>query len=541
MWPSASISTTCCRLGSGFARRTSSHSTLMASPPTSQWCLPGCPLHLSFSTIQTATCWSSFQCCLILRNPTSESSGGVTGSRFKRTNVAGRCNMPTAKNGLNDQSPATASHGTTDVTKTGLSDVGQRARRRVAYRLLPFVFLLYIINYIDRVNVSFANLRMSADLGFSDRVYGLGVGIFYLTYVLFEIPGAIIVERWSARKWIARIMISWGIVTILTGFVQTAGQFYAARFMLGAAESSFFPGMIVYLTHWFRQHERSRAIACLYAANPAASLIGSPLAGWLLGVHWRLLAGWRWLFILEGIPAVVIGIVTVFYLTDRPAQARWLPSDERDWLVSELQAELDAKKTVANYSMLRAFCDRRILRLIAAYFLALTGALGTIYWIPTFVRRLSGFSNRTVTSLLLVPALIGIVGMFMIGWHSDKTTERRWHAAVPLAVAGLMFGLLILARHDIPLAILFLLLGSGSLYAYYPAFWAIPTMMLSESVAAATFGLMCSIGQLGGFAANYTIGFLNDRTHSLAASFGFIALVYVVAGGLILSLRIRDP
>jgi MFS transporter, ACS family, tartrate transporter len=228
----------------------------------------------------------------------------------------------------------------TTATKTELSDVGQRARRRVAYRLLPFVFLLYIVNYIDRVNVSFANLRMSADLGFSDRVYGLGVAMFYVTYILFEIPGALIVERWSARKWIARIMISWGIVTILTGFVHTAGQFYTARFFLGVAESSFFPGMIVYLTHWFRQYERSRAIACFYVANPAASLICSPVAGWLLGVHWRLLAGWRWLFILEGIPAIVLGIVTVFYLTDWPAQARWLPPDERDWLVSELQEEL---------------------------------------------------------------------------------------------------------------------------------------------------------------------------------------------------------
>lgn len=216
------------------------------------------------------------------------------------------------------------------------SDVGQRARRRIAYRLLPFVFLLYVVNYLDRVSVSFANLTMSADLGFSDRVYGLGVGMFYITYVLFEIPGAIIVERWSARTWIARIMISWGIVTILTGFEQTAGQFYAAHFFLGIAESSFFPGMIVYLTHRFRGRERSRAIACLYAAVPAGSLIGSPVPGWLLEVHWRLLAGWHWLFILEGIPAIVFGIVTVFYLTDWPAQAGWLPQDERKWLVNEL-------------------------------------------------------------------------------------------------------------------------------------------------------------------------------------------------------------
>jgi len=428
---------------------------------------------------------------------------------------------------------------TAAVTKAELSNVGQRARRRVAYRLLPFVFLLYIINYIDRVNVSFANLRMSADLGFSDRVYGLGVSMFYVTYVLFEIPGAIIVERWSARKWIARIMISWGIITILTGFVHTAGQFYAARFFLGAAESSFFPGMIVYLTHWFRQQERSRAIACLYAANPAASLVGSPIAGWLLGVHWRLLAGWRWLFILEGIPAVFIGIVTVYYMTDWPAQARWLPPDEREWLVNELQTELQAKKKVRNYTMMEAFSDRRILKLIAAYFLALTGALGTVYWIPTFAKRLSGFSNQTVTSLLLIPAVMGVLGMLMNSWHSDKTAERRWHAAIPLIVAGLMFGLLIFARHNVPLALLFLLLGSGSLYAYYPAFWAIPTMLLSEAVAAATFGLIQTIGQLGGIAGNYTIGFLNDRTHSLAASFGLIALVYVAAGTLILSLRLR--
>src|SRR5215467_1235781 len=284
---------------------------------------------------------------------------------------------------------------TTTITAGELGNLGQRTRTKVAFRLLPFVFLLYVVNYVDRVNVSFANLRMSADLGFSDRVYGLGVGMFYVTYVLFEITGAIVVEKWSARKWIARIMISWGVVTILTGFVHTATQFYVARFLLGAAESSFFPGMIVYLTHWFCSRDRSRAISCLYAANPAAALIGSPLAGWLLGVHWGSIAGWRWLFILEGVPAVLVGIVTLLYMTDRPSQASWLDPDEQNWLIDELQTELQAKKRLRNYTIKEAFSDRQIQILIAAYFLALTGALGTVYWIPTFVKRISGLANQT--------------------------------------------------------------------------------------------------------------------------------------------------
>jgi ACS family tartrate transporter-like MFS transporter len=422
-----------------------------------------------------------------------------------------------------------------------LLDVGSRVRRRVAYRLLPFVFLIYIVNYIDRVNVSFANLRMSADLGFSDGVYGLGVGVFYVGYVLFEIPGAVIVERWSARKWIARIMISWGLVSMLTGFVHSAGQFYVIRFFLGVAEASFFPGMIVYLTHWFCARDRSRAIACLYAAVPAASLVSAPLAGWLLGVHWRGLAGWRWLFILEGVPAILLGIITVFYLTDWPAQARWLPADERDWLVGELRAELQAKKKVRDHTIWEAFSEPHVLWLIVVWFLALAGSLGSIYWIPTFVKRLSGLPDRTVTSLLLLPALIGIAGMLINGWHSDKTGERRWHSAIPLGAAGLMWGLSILIRSDAPLAILFLLMGSGFFYAYYPVFWSIPTIMLGESAAAATFGLINSIGQMGGLVGPKMIGFLNVRTHSLSASFAFIAFAYLAAGSLILSLKIGNP
>jgi ACS family tartrate transporter-like MFS transporter len=382
---------------------------------------------------------------------------------------------------------------------------------------------------------------MSADLGFSDRVYGLGVGVFYLAYVLFEIPGAIIVERWSAKKWIARIMISWGVVTILSGFVHSAGQFYAARFLLGLAEASFFPGMIVYLTHWFCARDRSRAIACFYTAIPTASLIGSPLAGWLLGVRWWQLAGWRWLFVLEGIPAVLLGFVTFLYLTDWPSQARWLPVDERAWLSAKLQSELRAKKTIRDYTIAQAFCDRWVLLLSAASFLAMSGALGNIYWIPTFLKRRSGFPDQTVTLLLIVPALIGITGMLANSWHSDNRRERRLHTAIPLLVAGMMYALLVAVRHNFVLVTSGLLLVSGLYYAFLPTFWAIPTMILCESAAAATLGLINSIGQLGGFVGPYFIGFLNDRTHTLTASFCFIALVYVAAASLIFNIRIRDP
>ena len=244
---------------------------------------------------------------------------------------------------------------------------------------------------------------------------------------------------------------------------------------------------------------------------------------------------------MEGTPAIVLGIITIFYLTDWPEQARWLPADERDWLVRELQFEVQAKKKIRNYTIAEAFCDRRILWLITVWLLALAGSLGNIYWIPTFVKRLTGSSDRAVTSLLVVPALIGLAGILINGWHADKTAERRWHAAVPLIVAGVMYALLIPARHDVALAIFCLLAGSGFFYAFYPVFWAIPTMLLSESAAAATFGLINSIGQLGGLAGPYIIGILNDRTHTLTASFGVIALAYLAAGVAILGLGIRDP
>ncbi|HLK05401.1 MAG TPA: MFS transporter [Candidatus Acidoferrum sp.] len=419
-------------------------------------------------------------------------------------------------------------------------EAGKSARRKAAIRLLPFVFLLYVVCYVDRVNVSFANLRMSADLGFTDRIFGLGAGIFFVGYVLFEVPGALIVERWSARKWMTRIMISWGAVTIGTGFIHTANQFYVARLLLGAAEAGFFPGMIVYLTHWFVAPDRAKAIGSLYAGLPAASVVGSLMAGWLLSLHWLGMTGWRWLFIVEGIPPVVLGVITFFYLTDRPREAKWLTESEREWLQEELAAEAAAKKKTRDYTIWQAFRDKKVWMLILPYFLAVVGAQASIYWIPTFIRRLTGLPSAKVALIAAIPGLVGIAGMLWNGWHSDKTGERRWHSAVPLLCAASAY-LLLANTHNTVAAMTLLVLGGGIFYSYYPVYWSMPTLLLSESAAAASFGLINSIGHTGGFFGPTVVGYLNDRTGKATAAFWLIGICYLLAGGLLSRMRVQNP
>ena len=422
-----------------------------------------------------------------------------------------------------------------------MHDVGRRARRRIAARLLPFLFLMYVICYVDRANVSFANLRMSADLGFSNRVYGLGVGMFFIGYVLLEIPGALIVERRSARKWLARIMITWGIATVFTAFVRTSAQFYATRFLVGVAEASFFPGIIVYLTHWFRQADRAKAIASFYAAVPSAAVAGSLIATWLLGVHWKGVSGWRWIFVVEGIGPIILGIITIFFLTDRPEQARWLLEDERNWIVDQLKRETLAKKRARDYSISDAFQDKRVLLLVGAYLLGLTAMLANTYWLPTFIKRLSGLPNTKVAILAALPGLLGIAAMLFNGWHSDRDRERRWHTAVPLFCGAVAYILLSAGARSFSLAFLLLVLGGGLTFAYLPTFWSIPTMILTESAAAACFGLINSIGQTGGLVGPYVVGHLNDKTGSVLGAFGFIGGCYLIAGAIISAVRMRDP
>lgn len=418
-----------------------------------------------------------------------------------------------------------------------LLTVEQSARRRITRRLLPFLWLLYVIAFLDRVNVAYAALEMSHDLAFSDRVFGLGSGIFFLGYVLLEIPGTLIVERWSARRWIARIMISWGIVTSLVGWVHTPGQFYVARFFLGIAEAGFFPGIIVYLTHWFRREDRAKAVAAFMTAVPLSNIFGSPLAGQILRIHWFGLQGWRWLFILEGIPAVIFGVVTLFYLTDWPRQAAWLPKEECEWITAELESEKQRKAALRSYTILEALRQRDVLLLALIYFMGSTGVYGFIFWFPTILKRASGLSTGAVTLLATIPYICALIAMLLIGWHSDRTQERRWHTAVTLFAAGVFLLLAIISGPNVWTQLVLLILFAALVNSFQPTFWTLPTTFLGESAAAASIGLINSIGGLGGFVGPTVMGYLSTRTGSFASGLIWLVVNLFLAGILVLCLR----
>jgi MFS transporter, ACS family, tartrate transporter len=414
-------------------------------------------------------------------------------------------------------------------------EVAERARNRIARRLLPFLFLLYVIAFLDRMNVGAAALQMPHDLGFSEGVIGMGAGIFFLGYFLLEIPGALIVERWSARRWIARIMISWGIVTVFMAFIHTSRQFYVVRFLVGAAEAGFLPGVIVYLTHWFRYQDRAKAVAFFYAANPLSYVIGSPLAGLLLGLSWLGLRGWRWLFIIEGIPAVVVGIITIWYLTDWPEEAKWLPANEKAWITAELQREKEAKNRRRSFRVWEALRHRDVILLTGCYFCAMTGSYGIAFWLPTILKRISGKSDLMVTLLAALPYIAAFVTQQVNGWHSDRTRERRWHAAIPVFVCGLALASAVLYRTNLAMSVGLFVVAGGAFYGFQPVFWAVPTMFLSESAAAASIGLINAVGNLGGFVGPMVIGYLANRTHSFSPGLLYLVASLFASGGLMLA------
>jgi ACS family tartrate transporter-like MFS transporter len=405
--------------------------------------------------------------------------------------------------------------------------------------LIPYLFLIYVIAYLDRVNLSYAALQMKGDLSLTDEVLGIGAGVFFIGYFLLEIPGTIMVEKWSARRWMARIMISWGIVAVLMGFIQTKNQFYLLRFLLGAAEAGFFPGMIVYLSHWFRWEDRAKAMALFMAAQPIANIIGSPLSGLFLGVNWLGMSGWRWMFIVEGLPAIIFGVITIYYLTDWPHQARWLPDDERIWLTSELQRENQAKDTLRSYGILEAFRQWEVVVLTVGYFFMVSAVYGFTFWLPTIIKRQSGFSNLHVSLISAVPFCVGLVGMLLIGWSSDKTQERRWHTALPMIVAsvGLLLG--VVSQNHVAIAVGMFCVAAVGMYGYIAPFWSLPTSFLTGTAAAATIGLINSTGNLGGFAGPYVVGYISKATGSLFGGVLYLSLSATVAAFLILSVRVR--
>jgi sugar phosphate permease len=419
------------------------------------------------------------------------------------------------------------------------ASVGSHARRRIIYRLLPYLFFLYIINFLDRVNISYAALEMTKDLGFTAEVMGFGAGIFFFGYFLLEIPGCLLVEVWSARGWIARIMISWGILAVLMGFIHTANQFYWLRFLLGAAEAGFFPGIIVYLSHWFRAVDRAKAIAMFMAAIPLSNIIGAPISGLILGINWLGLAGWRWIFILEGAPAIILGVVTIFYLTDRPHQAKWLCAEEREWIIHELEQEKLAKQAAHQFQLWEALRHRELILMVLGYFFAVTSSYGLTLWLPTIVKEASGVSNLMVTLITVLPYCISLAAMLFVGWSSDRTRERRYHTAVPMIAISL--GLLLSAgiQKNAILMVAMLCVASAGINSYLPAFWSLPTSYLTGSVAAVAIGLINSIGNLGGFIGPYVVGYVNTATNSFYGGLIFLSLSAFVAASLILMLRHR--
>ena len=419
-------------------------------------------------------------------------------------------------------------------------DVGVRTRRKITRRLLPFLFILYITAYIDRVNVSFAGLDMTRELGFSNEVFGFGAGIFFFGYCLLEIPGAMLVETWSARKWIASIMIGWGVLSSLTGLIRNSIEFDLIRFLLGFAEGGFFPAVVVYLTHWYRYQDRGKAVAMFMTAIPISNAIGSPIAGLLLGLHWLGLSGWRWLLILEGIPAFIGGLVTLFYLTDRPRDARWLAPEEREWITQELQRELHQKKGEREHlSILAALRQPVILALSLSYFFVNTSGYGLNIWLPKIVQKLSGFSTIELALVLAIPYLIAAPAMLLTGWHSDKTGERHWHAGGVAVLAGIGLALSQTFSSSPAMTVAMFTVAAMGILSYYPPMWALPTRLLSERTAAASFGFMNLIANFGGFAGPYMVGFLTEHTGSYAAGV-YLLVSTAVAAGIIMVLLPRS-
>jgi MFS transporter, ACS family, tartrate transporter len=431
------------------------------------------------------------------------------------------------------------------VTRSRPSDptasVIQEARvlRKVALRLLPFLFLLYVVNIVDRMNVGFAKLRMMDDLGLDEKVYGLGAGMFYVGYMIFEVPSNLILHRVGARRWISRIMVSWGIVSASMMFVAGEKSFYALRILLGLAEAGFFPGIILYMSYWFPARERARAVALFMMASPLSGVINGPISGALLeytNKAWGL-AGWQWLFLLEGIPAVVLGFVTWWFLTDRPEEAEWLEPGERAWLCARMSREERSREALHGLNRIRALANPQFGLLILLYFTIAVGTNGYGFFAPTIID--THFPNRgadQIGLLYAIPSLAAAIGMLLFSRHSDRSGERRWHLATAAFLAA--FGWTLSASLQSPwLVLLALAMAFVGMMCMMGPYWSLATSFLSGAGAAGGIALINTIANTGGVLSPYLMGWLKKVTGQFTAGEAMLALTMLIGSVVALSIR----
>jgi D-galactonate transporter len=416
----------------------------------------------------------------------------------------------------------------TNIFETGKS-TSSAVYRKVALRLIPFLMLCYVAAYLDRVNVGFAKLQMLGDLGFSEAVYGFGAGVFFIGYFLFEVPSNLYLHKVGVRATMCRIMVLWGLLSAGFAFVETPAQFYVLRFLLGAAEAGFYPGVILYLTYWFPSHVRARAIGVFMCAIPVSGLIGSPLSGWIMGgmheVHG--LAGWKWLFLIEAMPAVMLGIIAYFYLDDKPKDAKWLTADEKTVLESELASDVAKKSQHASTTFLSMLKSRFTAVLIILVFAQATGQYALSFWLPSLIKN-AGFTGMgTIGLMTAIPYAFAIAAMILMTRSSDKRRERRWHLAAAFSVAATALCMSVLSSGS-PYAVLAsLCLAASAAFSASALFWALPPAFLSGAASAAGIAMINAIGGLAGFAAPYFMGYVNQSMGSTDVA------LYAIAGFLI--------
>lgn len=410
--------------------------------------------------------------------------------------------------------------------------------RAVSRRLIPFLFLLYIVSFLDRVNIGFAALEMNRDLGLSPAVYGFGAGIFFIGYALCEVPSNLILARMGARLWIARIMITWGLIAAGMMFVRGPFSFYVLRFLLGIAEAGFFPGIIFYLSEWFPAGARARAVARFMTAIPLSGVIGGPVSGALLGLSGRLnLTGWQWLFLLEGLPAVVLGLAVLRYLPDRPEDAGWLAPDQRSWLTTRLAAEREQCAEHHGFSVIRALSSGVVWQMGLLVFLSISfGQYALSLWLPQIVRGFSGLNDLQIGFVSAIPNLVAAIAMVIVAAHSDRTGERCLHIAAASGVAAVGFLGCALVQSPV-LAVMFLSCAAAGLLSAHGPFWPLPSKFLTGAAAAGGIALINSLANLSGFAGPYAIGLLNSASGDFRT--GLLLLAFVPLVGMALALRLR--